>query len=171
MAKMKQNFKLKKLERSTAQLEQKISYKVLNRFSSIFWLTFPIHFFYFSLIQLNVNIFTQIGNLTFSSAFAAAGAFFSAAFLALEVVLIFILFLKTREECIKPEWMRDFTYSPCFYLIRTNYKTVTKYFWFISCIKKIFFALFLTIYYSDPVAAIIAVSSVQALYILVAIYC
>lgn len=67
--------------------------------------------------------------------------------------------------------MRDFSFSPCFYLIRTNYKTVTKYFWFISCIKKVFFALFITIFYSDPVSAIITISSVEALYILIAIYC
>jgi len=35
-------------------------------------------------------------NLTFSSDFAAAGAFFSALFLALEIVALVLLFLKCR---------------------------------------------------------------------------
>ena len=70
---------------------------MLNWFTNVFWLTLPLHFFYFSLIELNINIFTQIGNLTFSSSFAATGAFFSALFLSLEIFLLFVLLLKTRE--------------------------------------------------------------------------
>jgi hypothetical protein len=48
------------------------------------------------LIEININVFTQIGNLTFSSGFAATGAFFSALFLAIECVVLGLLALKIR---------------------------------------------------------------------------
>ena len=130
-----------------------------------------IIFFYFSIIEININIFTQINNLTFSSSFATTGAFFSALFFALEITLLLLLFLKAREEMIKPEWMRDHSFTPTIYLIRTNYKSVTKYFWFFSCLKKILLALMLTIFYENPLSAIIGVSSVHASYLALAIYC
>jgi hypothetical protein len=135
------------------------------------WFNLLIVFFYFSLIEFNINIFTQIANLTFSSNFATVGAFFSALFLAVEVTALVMLFLKAKEEMIKPEWMRDYSYTPTIYLIRTNYKTITKYFWFITCIKKILLAMMVTILYENPLAAIVGVASVHALYISVAIYC
>jgi hypothetical protein len=47
------------------------------------WFNLLIVFFYFSLVELNINIFTQVSNLTFSSSFATVGPFFSAVFLAL----------------------------------------------------------------------------------------
>lgn len=135
------------------------------------WLNFFIIFFYLSLIEININIFTQIGNLTFSSGFAATGAFFSALFLAIELVVLVLLALKIREETIKPEWMRDYTYTAALYLIRTNYKTVTKYFWFFACIKKILLAIMITTMYDSPSSAIIAISSVQIIFICFAVYC
>ena len=109
--------------------------------------------------------------MTFSSNFATTGAFFSAAFLAAEIVILTLLFLKAREEMVKPEWMRDHSYTPTTYLIRTNYKTLTKYFWFVSCLKKILLAMVLTIFYDNPLSSIIAVCVVHTLYLLVAIYC
>ena len=67
--------------------------------------------------------------------------------------------------------MRDFTYSPCTYLIRTNFKTITKYFFFISCIKKILFALVITLIYENPVGSVVGLSAVEAIYLCIAIYC
>lgn len=116
-------------------------------------------------------MFTQIGNLTFSSGFAAVGAFFSALFLAFELVVLGLLALKVREETIKPEWMRDYTYTASVYLVRTNYKTVTKYFWFFACIKKILLTLVITAFYQTPDEAIIGISSVQIIFITFAVYC
>ena len=72
---------------------------------------------------------------------------------------------------MKPEWMRDHSYTPTIYLIRTNYKTLTKYFWFVSCIKKILLAMMLTIFYGNPLSAIIAVCVVHTVYLFLAIYC
>jgi hypothetical protein len=66
------------------------------------WFNILIVFFYFSLIEININIFTQIANLTFSSSFANTGTFFSAVFLAGEIVILLLLFLKAKEEMIKP---------------------------------------------------------------------
>ena len=135
------------------------------------WYTFFITFFYLSLIEININIFTQIANLTFSSGFAAFGAFCSAVFLAVEILVIGLLWLKIREESIKPEWMRDYTFTAPIYMIRTNYKTVTKYFWVLSCFKKILLCLFVAIYYHDPSSAILSISVVQPFYIALCIYC
>lgn len=144
---------------------------VVNRLYNILWFNFLIIFFYFSIIEININIFTQVANLTFSSPFATAGAFFSALFLALEITLLVLLFLKAKEEMIKPEWMRDHSFTPTIYLIRTNYKTVTKYFWFFSCLKKALIALVLTVFYEAPLSAIMGVSTVHAAYLGLAIYC
>lgn len=112
-----------------------------------------------------------MANLTFSSGFATTGAFFSALFLALEITLLVLLLLKAKEEMIKPEWMRDYSFTPTIYLIRTNYKTLTKYFWFFSCLKKILIALVITICYDTPVSAIVGVSAVHGAYLGLAIYC
>lgn len=146
-------------------------YFFVNKLYNILWFNFLIVFFYFSIIEMNINIFTQIANLTFSSPFATAGAFFSALFFALEITILVMLFLKAKEEMIKPEWMRDYSFTPTIYLVRTNYKTVTKYFWFFTCIKKMLLALMVTVLYDNPLAAIVGVSSVHALYISLAIYC
>lgn len=135
------------------------------------WFNLLIVFFYFSIIEININVFTQISNLTFSSDFATTGSFFSAVFLAAEIVLLTLLFLKAKEEMIKPEWMRDTSFIPTIYLIRTNFKTVTKYFWFISCLKKVLLAMMVTILYYSPIAAIVGVCIVHTLYLSLAIYC
>jgi hypothetical protein len=152
--------------------EGKISfYWFVNKLYNILWFNFFIIFFYFSIIEMNINIFTQVANLTFSSPFATAGAFFSALFLALEITILVLLFLKAKEEMIKPEWMRDYSFTPTIYLIRTNYKSITKYFWFFSCIKKVLIALVITVFYDTPLNAIIGVSTVHAMYLGLAIYC
>jgi len=67
--------------------------------------------------------------------------------------------------------MRDYSFTPTIYLVRTNYKTITKYFWFITCIKKMMLALMVTALYDDPLKAIIGVSSVHAIFLSIAIYC
>jgi hypothetical protein len=67
--------------------------------------------------------------------------------------------------------MRDYTYTAAVYLIRTNYKTITKYFWLFACIKKIFLALIITTLYQSPGSAIIGISSVQMIFICFAVYC
>ena len=67
--------------------------------------------------------------------------------------------------------MRDYSFTPTIYLIRTNYKSITKYFWFFSCLKKILIALVITAYYEEPLNSIIAVSTIHALYLSLAIYC
>jgi len=58
-------------------------YYLVNKLYNILWFNLLIVFFYFSIIEMNINIFTQISNLTFSSSFATTGAFFSALFLSL----------------------------------------------------------------------------------------
>ena len=146
-------------------------YSIVSKAYNMMWFNVLIVFFYFSLIEININVFTQIANLTFSSPFANAGAFFSAAFLAGEVVLLLLLFLKAKEETIKPEWMRDYSFTATIYLIRTNYKSITKYFWFISCIKKLMLALMITTLYGNPEKAIVAVCAVHTVYLAIAIYC
>jgi hypothetical protein len=72
---------------------------------------------------------------------------------------------------IKPEWMRDYSFTPTIYLIRTNYKTITKYFWFFSCLKKMLLSMMITLFYDDPLSAIVGVASVHAIYLSLAIYC
>lgn len=67
--------------------------------------------------------------------------------------------------------MRDYAYTPTMYLVRTNYKTITKYFWFISVVKKILLAMMITLLYDDPLSSIIGVSTVHAVYLCLAIYC
>lgn len=67
--------------------------------------------------------------------------------------------------------MRDYSFTPTIYLIRTNYKSITKYFWFFSCLKKILIALVITTYYEEPLNSIVAVSTIHALYLSLAIYC
>lgn len=57
-------------------------YRVVSKLYNMVWVNFLIVFFYFSLIEININVFTQISNLTFSSNFATTGAFFSAVFLS-----------------------------------------------------------------------------------------
>lgn len=146
-------------------------YWLVNKVSNMLWFNVLIVFFYFSLIEMNINIFTQIANLTFSSSFATTGAFFSALFLAAEVILLLLLFLKAKEEMVKPEWMRDYSFTPTIYLVRTNFKSVTKYFWFFSCLKKILLAMMITVFYKNPLGAIVAVSSVHSAYLALAIYC
>ena len=66
------------------------------KFHNFMWLNFVITFFYLSLVEININVFSQIANLTFSSPFAATGAFFSAVFLAIEVIALILLFLKCK---------------------------------------------------------------------------
>ena len=68
---------------SKEEEEWSLCFRIVNRLNNSLWLHFYITFFYFSLIEINLNVFTQIANLTFSSSFAAAGAYFSAVFLAL----------------------------------------------------------------------------------------
>lgn len=67
--------------------------------------------------------------------------------------------------------MRDYAYTPTIYLVRTNYKTITKYFWFISVIKKILLAMMITLLYDDPISSIIGVSTVHAIYLCLSVYC
>ena len=67
--------------------------------------------------------------------------------------------------------MRDYSYTASIYLIRTNYKTITKYFWFISCIKKILLALVITTLYGNPEQAIVGICTVHTVYLSIAIYC
>ena len=67
--------------------------------------------------------------------------------------------------------MRNYTYSAPIYLIRTNYKTITKYFWFLCCVKKILIALMITVLYETSNYAIIGVSSVTAVFICIAVFC
>ena len=67
--------------------------------------------------------------------------------------------------------MRNYTYSAPIYLIRTNYKTITKYFWFFCCVKKILIALMITVLYEASNYAIIGVSSVTAVFICIAVFC
>jgi hypothetical protein len=143
----------------------------VNKLYNMLWFNVLIVFFYFSLIEININVFTQIANLTFSSSFATTGAFFSALFLAGEIVLLILLFLKAKEEMIKPEWMRDYSFTPTIYLVRTNFKSITKYFWFFSCLKKILLAMMITVFYKTPLSAIIAVCSVHTAYLALSIYC
>ena len=69
---------------------------MVSKIYNMMWFNILIVFFYFSLIEININIFTQIANLTFSSSFANTGAFFSAAFLAAEIVILLLLFLKAK---------------------------------------------------------------------------
>jgi hypothetical protein len=161
-------FELEKREVSSGRCSV---YGVVNRIYNTLWFNVLIVFFYFSIIEININIFTQIGNLTFSSNFATTGAFFSAVFLAGEVVLLTLLFLKAKEEMVKPEWMRDTSFIPTIYLIRTNYKTITKYFWFISCLKKVLLAMMITLVYYSPLGAIVGVCVVHTIYLSLAIYC
>lgn len=148
-----------------------MKYKIVNTLFNIIWFNFFLVFFYLSLIEININIFTQIANLTFSSSFAAAGAYFSALFMALEIVLLILLAFKIKEETVKPEWMRDYSYCAPIYLIRTNYKTITKYFWFFSCLKKILIALMITVFYHESNNAILGVASVQLSFLAFSIYC
>jgi hypothetical protein len=72
-------------------------YSIVSKLYNMTWFNVLIVFFYFSLIEININVFTQVANLTFSSSFATTGSFFSALFLAGEVVLLALLFLKARE--------------------------------------------------------------------------
>jgi len=72
---------------------------------------------------------------------------------------------------IKPTWMRDHTYTAPIYLIRTNYKTLTKYFFFFSCLKKVLLAMMITVLYENPVGSIIGLSSVELAYLCFAMYC
>ena len=67
--------------------------------------------------------------------------------------------------------MRDTTYTAPINLIRTNYKSITKYFWFFCCIKKILIALMITVLYDDSSDAILGVSAVEGAFICFAIYC
>ena len=67
--------------------------------------------------------------------------------------------------------MRDYSFTPTTYLIRTNYKTITKYFWFVTCAKKILIALVITVLYDSPLNAIIGVCAVHASYLCLGIYC
>ena len=67
--------------------------------------------------------------------------------------------------------MRDYTYTAPIYLVKTNYKTITKYFWFFSCIKKILIALMITVFYEDASSAMIAISAVEATFICFSVYC
>jgi hypothetical protein len=86
-------------------------------------------------------------------------------------VVLGLLVLKIREETIKPEWMRDYTYTATIYMVRTNYKTATKYFWFFCCVKKILLALMVTVMYADPTNAILGISCVQIAFLCFAVYC
>lgn len=74
----------------------------VNKLYNILWFNFLIIFFYFSIIEININVFTQISNLTFSSAFATTGTVFSAIFFAVEITVLILLMLKAKEEMIKP---------------------------------------------------------------------
>jgi hypothetical protein len=55
--------------------------------------------------------------------------------------------------------------------MKTNYKTLTKYFFFFSCLKKVFLAMMITVLYSDPAGSIVGLSAVELIYICIAIYC
>lgn len=77
-------------------------YWFVNKLYNILWFNFMIIFFYFSIIEININIFTQVANLTFSSGFATTGAFFSAVFFAVQFTVLVLLMLKAKEEMIKP---------------------------------------------------------------------
>ena len=102
---------------------------------------------------------------------AAFGALSSAVFMGLQLVILVLLAMKVKEESVKPEWMRDTTYSAPINLIRMNYKTISKYFWFFCCIKKILIALMITIFYDQSNHAILAVSAVEGAIICFAVYC
>ncbi len=46
--------------------------------------------------------------------------------------------------------MQDHSYTAVVYLLRTNYKPLSKYFFFWSSAKKIFFAIIVVAYYEQP---------------------
>ncbi len=140
------------------------------KLANILCFNFLIVFAYLSLVEININIFTQMVNLTFSSSFAATGAFFSALFLGLEIVILILFFFKSKEELTKPEWMQNHSYSALHYLIRTNFKSLTKYFFFCCSIKKILFALIIVVFYDSPSNAILGFSILQAIFLCFSIY-
>lgn len=66
--------------------------------------------------------------------------------------------------------MQDYSYSALHYLIRTNYKSLTKYFFFWTAIKKILFALIIVAFYNSPSDAIIGYSALQVIFLCLSIY-
>lgn len=67
--------------------------------------------------------------------------------------------------------MRDYAYTAPIYLIRTNYKTITKYFWIFCCLKKILISLMITMFYKNPTYSIVGVSAIQVFFLCFSIYC
>ena len=66
--------------------------------------------------------------------------------------------------------MQDHSYTAIVYLIRTNYKSLSKYFFFFSTAKKIFFALLIVAYYDQPQKAIQAFSILQMIFVCFSLY-
>ena len=135
------------------------------------WFTVLVFFFNLSLIEININIFTQINHLTFRSGYVTWGTLVSAVFLVGEILVMAMLWIKTQEETKKPEWMRDYAYTAPIYMIRTNYKTITKYYTFICYLKKILLAICLTSFYSEPITAIFALGIATTAFIMFSVYC
>lgn len=66
--------------------------------------------------------------------------------------------------------MQNHSYSALHYLIRTNFKSATKYFFFFSAIKKILFALIIVVFYDSPSSAILGFTSLQIIFLCLSIY-
>ena len=66
--------------------------------------------------------------------------------------------------------MQDHSYTAVLYLIRTNFKSFSKYFFFWSSIKKILFALIIAACYDNPGNAILGFSTLQMIYLCFSLY-
>ena len=66
--------------------------------------------------------------------------------------------------------MYDHSYSALLYLLRTNYKLPSKYFFFYQALKKILFALVITACYDNPPDAILGLSVIQIIFLCTSMY-
>lgn len=72
-------------------------YSIVNTLHNLLWFNLLIVFFYFSLIEVNINIFFQLRHLTFDDSFATAGSISSIIFLLAEAILLAFLLLKAKK--------------------------------------------------------------------------
>ena len=72
-------------------------YSIVNTLHNLLWFNLLIVFFYFSLIEININIFTQLRHLTFNDSFSSAGSISSIIFLLAETILLVFLLLKAKK--------------------------------------------------------------------------
>lgn len=121
----------------------------MDKFFNIFYIGMVLNVFYFSLLELNLNIAIQFSNPPFASGFSRFGIVVAVVMIGVEGTAFFFMFKYFRKEMsVRIEYRNPHLDTMWRDLSETE-TLLSKYFWFIGCIKNIILpAIVASLYYN-----------------------